>query len=1372
MLNIIPGFVSDRLKKGELRGSLRGSTVLVDISGFTALTESLLSHGKSGAEILSSIINSVFNPAIRNIHRHGGFISAFAGDSFCVILPGAGIREAKSLAGIIEKTISEHSEHSTRYGDFRINVRFSLGEGRIEWGIPGSSMGRTWYFKGDAIGSAMDYVPHREEHSSLQKVSKLNVYSRPRTAPTAASLMVPGQILSMKPGGEFRDVVPVFISFEEPDSWDSLNDFVTLVIDSAGDFGGYTAGLYFEDKGPLLFVLFGAPVSFENNASRAVAFTLAVNKRSMIQCRAGIAGGIAYAGFVGNRSRCTYTALGDTINIAARLAMKADWGRVLISDPVRRSVENEFLCTGRGSLSLKGKSVRVKTSSVDRRIDPDRETLYRETMFGREKELKALTDSLACIGESPSFGGVIYVYGDPGSGKSLLISKAVSGFTERYRVLQMETDDVLGKSLNPFLYALRNLFGQKPGQSQQEGEKEFLDRFDLLLGQLRETGLDAALSAVSELLRTRSVLGALLGHFREDSLFQQLSPKARFENTVIAVKELIKGLSLSEPTVILLEDLQWLDADSRKVFSSLTRNVSGFPFILIVSSRFGDDGSKLTLDLDTDVKSRSITLSLLGRNAVIDISREMLGGEPGDQLSEFLSEHCGSNPFYVKQFCLYLRENGMIDVRAGKACLSAAPSEIPSSVKAILIARLDRLSIKMKSLVQTASVLGREFNILILSRMLKGEDPGVQVDSSELSSIWAPLNEILYIFRHGLMRDAAYDMQLGRRLKKLHLLAAEAFEGLYRNEPELLADIAYHYESAGVVSKAVEYLKKSALYAADSYRNHQALDLYLRLLALLESDSPEHAEVSMEVIYLHRRLGNWTEAISMLTALLETAGRMGFLKIRLRSLNELGSLLAIRGEIEKASSLLKESIRETERAGETGLGIDALDKLGSLHIDRADHEEGTALLRRALSLSRSLGDSQREADIYGSIARSFTYQGKYRESLEAFEKSVELQQQAGGEYNAMASRYNLGVLNYLVGEREAALQIWEKTLELARERGDIRSIALAIGSIGSYHADHGDDSRALAAQLEKLNMARELDDKVMMLYALGNIGLLHSFEGLYDKALACYNEYVDIARSIDARSELCRILGCLGNIYAKLWDFERAEKYYAEQLILAEEISEGVNSISALRNRALLETEKGQTEEAQESLREALRVSEEIESSVEVATCRGLIADLESFLENHQTARNNAQEGLKILRDVEDPPKLAEMLARLAIICYNAGELDEAEKYALEAAETARSSMNRSALWNAEIIRAKVLIPVNPGKAVSILDGLQNDLGDLDRKAERLAVYFAATGKRKYRDEAVAIYEDLINRTGSVTLKKKLALLAVEPDFKTRREGK
>lgn len=111
MLNVIPGFISDKLRKGKFQGTIQGSTVLVDISGFTSLSESLMFHGKPGAEILSSIINSVFDPAIRNNHKnnhkYGGFISAFAGEAseMLRILPGLSCLSALD----IQKTFAYYS---------------------------------------------------------------------------------------------------------------------------------------------------------------------------------------------------------------------------------------------------------------------------------------------------------------------------------------------------------------------------------------------------------------------------------------------------------------------------------------------------------------------------------------------------------------------------------------------------------------------------------------------------------------------------------------------------------------------------------------------------------------------------------------------------------------------------------------------------------------------------------------------------------------------------------------------------------------------------------------------------------------------------------------------------------------------------------------------------------------------------------------------------------------------------------------------------------------------------------------------------------------------------------------------------------------
>ena len=101
--------------------------------------------------------------------------------------------------------------------------------------------------------------------------------------------------------------------------------------------------------------------------------------------------------------------------------------------------------------------------------------------------------------------------------------------------------------------------------------------------------------------------------------------------------------------------------------------------------------------------------------------------------------------------------------------------------------------------------------------------------------IWDALQELLYIFRHALLRDAAYQMQLSARRRELHQLAAKTMETLYAgNLAEKYADLAFHYEKAEISDKAIEYLQKAADAAKAKYQNQQALQLYDRLLAHLQ----------------------------------------------------------------------------------------------------------------------------------------------------------------------------------------------------------------------------------------------------------------------------------------------------------------------------------------------------------------------------------------------------------------------------------------------------------------------------------------------------------------------------------------------------------
>ncbi len=181
-----------------------------------------------------------------------------------------------------------------------------------------------------------------------------------------------------------------------------------------------------------------------------------------------------------------------------------------------------------------------------------------------------------------------------------------------------------------------------------------------------------------------------------------------------------------------------------------------------------------------------------------------------DELFDFLNIKTQANPFFAQQMLRYMLEHDFLEIRLFQkvellALKESARLEMLSQLNALLIALLDRLSQDLKEIVQTASVIGRDFQIDILMRVLK-DISMVQIGHGEQEQIWSSLNELQYIFKHVLLRDAAYEMQLNARLKVLHYSVADAIETMYADDLSgHYADIAYHYGMSKIHDKAKEY---------------------------------------------------------------------------------------------------------------------------------------------------------------------------------------------------------------------------------------------------------------------------------------------------------------------------------------------------------------------------------------------------------------------------------------------------------------------------------------------------------------------------------------------------------------------------------------
>jgi class 3 adenylate cyclase len=807
MRNLIPHFIYQQFERQNESGHFQAAAMFVDVSGFTHLTETLMRYETDGAEVLADALNRIFAPPVAQVYAHGGFISSFAGDAFMALFPFDAVQDDDVLwrivhaAGTIRDFFIQNRHLETKYGQFEMGVKIGLSLGEVTWGILGSETRHTYFFRGSAIDTcaraegqaeAGDVIADGHIWKSIQStmdaqpLDTIPPYYRLtgdfrrvaeardtqpvpdfRTPPgltrQALAPFVLDAVLDLVAAGaqaEFRQVAAAFISFEAPRSHIGLSDFATRVINTAMDYGGYFNKLDFGDKGPVILVLFGAPVAHENDLERAADFLLTLKaqapaENTALRFRAGLTFGMVYAGLMGGTERCEFTAIGNVVNFACRLMQKADWGQILVPQVVAE--DSRLVVEHVGNFHYKGFTEPQPTYRL-LNLETDVEGFFDQPMVGRQVELSQLTTAAQPI-FAGQFAGVAYIYGEPGIGKSHLAYELHRALRERGDVAWFtgHTDQTLRQAFNPFAYFLRRYFNQSPEATLDENKARFENRLAHLITNLQALSMpDSEARAVDgdqpaeedpsrietiidELARTQSVLGALIGLRWPNSLYESLDAQLRYQNTLFAIKTLLLAECYFHPVVLAIEDLQWLDSASYEALDVLTRDVARSPLFVVVTSRYADDGSKPMLTLADEVPVAAVDLNVLSPVDLQRLAEVILGGSVDDALLTLLQARTQANPFFAQQFLYYFQENGWLarDPDTGVwSVKSDIPDDVPTTINAILVARVDRLEQHVKNVVKGAAVLGCEFDDRVLARMLQA-DISSEVRAAVQAQIWS-----------------------------------------------------------------------------------------------------------------------------------------------------------------------------------------------------------------------------------------------------------------------------------------------------------------------------------------------------------------------------------------------------------------------------------------------------------------------------------------------------------------------------------------------------------------------------------------------------------------------------------------------------------
>lgn len=1248
MQPLIPHFIQQKFLAEESVGVLSGYTVFVDMSGFTRLTSVLMEQGKEGAERLSVILNDVFGPMVSCVYERGGRIPYFAGDAFTAIFKG---EKSEALALEIIETSQQLlqllEDTQSKIPEFEIGVKIGLGHGDIDWGIVGGEQ-KAFYFNGKGIDECIESQKlaknseiifgecihelfsknhgwEKHEKEGFYRVTKpISIEKRqfppahPETViEDVAQHFLPDSVMKFNQQGEFRTVISVFISFEGISTHEELDEFVKVVLGNITKFSGYFKEVDYGDKGGILLGFFGAPVSYENNVERALEFLRTTEEdltdmqsRTGLKYRAGVTSGIAYAGIVGGPERCQYAAVGTNVNLAARLMTYADWGEVMVDSVVQKDRNFDFKY--RGEISYKGFDRPIPTYKFDGR-SVERTQEYEGKMVGRNEELNQLLTIAAQANAGKT--EVVYIFGEAGIGKSRLTHELKQQLKTIHdtKWFNCRSDQILQKPFNPFVFFIKKHFNQSSENTEAENKANFERRLNWLLNDIQGSNYERADNIRRELERTKPVLAALLGIKYKNSLWEQLDAKGRYQNTIAAFSALFLAESLVKPVVIELEDGHWFDDNSKAFLKEFIGQIKDLPIFLLVTSRYNDEGQKTFL-FPKDALEKAgvevveIDLNTLKTKGMKAFAENRLEGKIHDDLKDLLKRTTNGNPFYLEQMLEYFIESNLLILEDGVWNIKDKNVRISNSINAILTARIDRLSTLVKETVKTAAVIGREFEIPILKEVMRSQtnllDGEVeqdilteQIKSAEKGQIWQAMNELRYIFRHSLLREAVYEMQLGARVRELHYFIARAIEKIYFGNLEAkFVDLAFHYEQAEDEDKTLEYLEKAADLTRDLYQNQQAIRYYDKLLTIQDKKKEKYEVIKtmLKKGSVLQLIGRWEEAEKTFDDALTKARSTDDLTLIGRSNNTLGQLLLLRGNYEDANMYLEAAAAFFEAIQDQKGIAKVYGDLGNLYFRQGNYEDAKSHFIRSIQMSELYEHSSSNAQIVANLGLTYMNLGDYDQGVKWQRSQLEICRQTHDRQGMATLNVNMGIVHFEAGDYDEALDCFEKGLKLSEELGNKLLVSIAVGSLGRVYERKGDYDKAMELFEDDLRITEELGDKQGIAIALGLIGELKGMLGEFEEARRFMEKNLAISEELGYQKGIAKAVNMLGDLFYVQRDYAKAISYYDKAIKITREIGQQLVLGGSLTEKGMALVHLDKITEAKKALREAHKIAKKL----------------------------------------------------------------------------------------------------------------------------------------------------------------------------------
>jgi class 3 adenylate cyclase/tetratricopeptide (TPR) repeat protein len=1083
----------DLTAKGRDWQQLDASLCFVDISGFTRLSERLARKGRIGAEELTDVLNYVFGRMLEVSYLHGGSLLKFGGDALLLMFTGhEHALRAASAAVEMRSVLKEAEDYETSVGRLRLRMSVGIHSGTIHlFRADGSHLelvvagpGATATTTMEKAAQAGEIVISEGTRSRLPDASApsrkdggwiLN-WRKPRCDPIETvsrsvsrledvNRWVPRALRDLLQAGapepEHRIASVGFIRFCDVDRMvtsegpavaaSRIQETMAIIQEASDDEGVTFLATDINEDGGKVILVGGAPVAREDDEGRLLrTMRRIVDAAAPLELHIGVNQGHVFAGEIGTRYRATYTIIGDTVNLAARLAAAAPANAIYATTSVLDNAAILFDSEPIKPFHVKGKEQPVHAYSVgaatgERAVHTEGELPF----VGRDGELSQVTKAI--WDTSDGNGTVLTIVGETGSGKSRLVREACL-ICSAVRAISIRSEPY-GTS-SPYR-PLRDVF-----RSLLQIERASNDEMATALSE-RIAEIDP------ELISYLPFVGDVTQiEVDPTETVDSIEPRFRRDRLADAITRLL-GHLLETPTVFDLEDAQWMDDASAELMSRVAAETSHRPWTVLVSRRGRDDGF---MPAEGDV----LELGGLSPEHAKALVIEATAAAPlrPHEIDAIVSRS-GGNPLFLEEMLAVVRETGSVD-------------DLPDSLGSVVSTAIDSVPPLARRILRYSSVLGRSFRTDVVNEILAEE--GLRLDPATrktLRRFLVPDGEGRLRFANAMVRDVAYDSLPFRRRSELHLRAAQVTEK-QADDPDAVADLlSLHYSVGGDAERAWHYSKVAGDQARDTYANVEAAAHYVRAIEsarrLPQVEDSERLLVWSDLGEVREQAGLFDAAQDAYQRAYRLAGddlmararvmlkrartreRAGQYPVALRNTTEIKKLLKndqstagarvksqatsfaafVRQRQEKPKEALDAATIAAEQArdsDDTAALARAYSVISWAHL-MLDEPGAEQLLHEALSLYESLDDHVGQADVANNLGGLAYYDGEWDEALAFYQRSR-------SEFERVGSVMDVGFADMNIGEllvNQCRLDEAERVLRSASRV--LRSIGYNYGAV-------------------------------------------------------------------------------------------------------------------------------------------------------------------------------------------------------------------------------------------------------------------------------------------------------------------------------------